>query len=78
MGVLGDMPDGYEERRCRSVLHEFKTTQIDGASGLTCSIGIAEDTQRLTFKELYEKSDKALYEAKQSGKAKFCIYGAEQ
>ena len=75
--VLGDMPDGYAERRCRSVLHELKTTQIDSASGITCSIGIAEDTQRMTFKELYEKSDKALYKAKEGGKARYCIYGVE-
>ncbi|MBP3274371.1 MAG: diguanylate cyclase [Butyrivibrio sp.] len=75
--VLGDMPDGYTERRCRSVLHELKTTQIDGASGITCSIGIAEDTQRMTFKELYEKSDKALYKAKEGGKARYCIDGGE-
>lgn len=75
--VLGDMPEGYTERRCRSVLHELKTTQIDGASGITCSIGIAEDTQRMTFKELYEKSDKALYKAKEGGKARYCIDGVE-
>jgi diguanylate cyclase (GGDEF)-like protein len=75
--VLGDMPDGYTERRCRSVLHELKTTQIDGASGITRSIGIVEDTQRMTFKELYEKSDKALYKAKEGGKARYCIAGVE-
>ncbi len=75
--VLGDMPDGYAQRRCRSVLHELKTTQVDGASGITCSIGIAEDTQRLNFKELYERSDKALYKSKEGGKARFCIYGEE-
>ncbi len=75
--VLGDMPDGYVERRCRSVLHELKTTSVDDATGITCSIGIAEDTGRITFKQLYERSDKALYKAKEGGKARYCIEGAE-
>lgn len=71
--VLGDMPDGFAERRCRSVLHEFKTSDIDGAKGLTCSIGIAMDTHGHSFKELYQKADEALYKSKQGGKARFVI-----
>lgn len=73
--VLGEMPEGYVARRCRSVQHELKTTNIDGATGITCSMGIAEDTQRMTFKELYEKADKALYKAKEGGKARYSIDG---
>ena len=69
--VLGDMPEGFAERRCRSVIHELKTTNIDGAIGITCSIGIAEDTQRRSFEELYNAADSALYRSKESGKAKF-------
>ena len=76
--VLGDMPDGFAERRCRSVIHELKTTNIDGAIGITCSIGIAEDTQRRTFEELYNAADSALYRAKQSGKAKFEMLKCEE
>jgi diguanylate cyclase (GGDEF)-like protein len=71
--VLGDMPDGFAERRCRSVIHELKTTDIEGAKGITCSIGIAEDTQGHSFQELYEKADRALYEAKEGGKARFAF-----
>ena len=71
--VLGEMPEGYVERRCRSVLHELKTTNIEGVSGITCSMGIAESTQRVTFKDLYESSDAALYKAKEGGKARFFI-----
>ncbi len=47
--VLGDMPEGFAERRCRSVIHELKTTEIDGAKGISCSIGIVEDTQGRNF-----------------------------
>ncbi len=75
--VLGEMPEGYVERRCRSVLHELKTTNIEGASGITCSMGIAESTQRVTFKDMYECSDKALYRAKEGGKARFAIESAD-
>ena len=69
--VLGDMPDGFAERRCRSVIHELKTTDVDGDKGITCSIGIAEDTQGHSFDELYNKADEALYKAKEGGKARF-------
>ena len=69
--VLGDMPEGFAERRCRSVIHELKTTDVDGDKGITCSIGIAEDTQGHTFEELYNKADAALYKAKEGGKARF-------
>ena len=71
--VLGDMADGFAERRCRSILHEIKTTEICGVKGITCSIGIVEDTQRTSFEELYKKADDALYEAKANGKAQFHI-----
>ncbi len=69
--VLGDMPDGFAERRCRSVIHELKTTDVDGDKGITCSIGIAEDTQGHSFEELYNKADEALYKAKEGGKARY-------
>ena len=75
--VLGEMPESFVERRCRSVLHELKTTNVDGAGGITCSIGIAESTQNMTFKELYDISDKALYMAKESGKAQYCVNSHE-
>ncbi len=71
--VLGEMVDGFAERRCRSILHELKTTQIGEVKGVTCSIGIVEDTQRTTFEELYKKADEALYKAKEGGKAQFCL-----
>ncbi len=69
--VLGDMPEGFAERRCRSVIHELKTTDVDGDKGITCSIGIAEDTQGHSFDELYHKADEALYTAKEGGKARY-------
>lgn len=71
--VLGDMPEGFAERRCRSVLHELKTTDIDGAKGITCSIGIAFDTHGHNFQQMYQKADEALYKSKEGGKARFVM-----
>ena len=69
--VLGEMPEGFAERRCRSVLHELKTTDIEGNKGQTCSIGIVEDTQGHNFMDLYKMADAALYKSKESGKDTF-------
>lgn len=71
--VMGEMPEGFAARRCRSIMHEFKISTIDEVSGLTCSIGIVEDTQGYNFEELYHKADEALYRAKAGGKARFCM-----
>ena len=71
--VLGDMPEEFALRRCRSILHELKTTEIDDAKGITCSIGIAMDTQGHSFQEMYQKADEALYKSKEGGKARFFI-----
>lgn len=71
--VLGEMPDGFVDRRCRSIIHEFRTTEIDDAKGFTCSIGIVEDTQGHSFDELYKAADAALYKAKYGGKAKYIL-----
>ncbi len=69
--VLGEMPEGFADRRCRSVIHELKTSDIDGNKGVTCSIGIVEDTQGAHFEDLYKRADAALYKSKKNGKARF-------
>ena len=72
--VMGEMPEGFAEKRCRSILHEFKTARINQVSGLTCSIGIVSDNDCASFTELYKKADEALYIAKESGKATFNLH----
>ncbi len=72
--VLGEMPEGFAERRCRSVLHELRTSNIKGVTGMTCSIGFVEETRRWTFDEMYKMADAALYEAKENGRAQFVKY----
>ena len=72
--VLGEMPEDYAERRCRSIIHELKTSKVCEVSGQTCSIGIVEDTQGKQFEELYSMADQALYKAKEGGKARYSFY----
>ncbi|MCR5557063.1 MAG: GGDEF domain-containing protein [Butyrivibrio sp.] len=74
--VLGEMPDDFPEIRCRSVLHELKTSNIDGITGMTCSMGFAIETGRISFGEIYAMADKALYKAKENGKAQYHRYQA--
>lgn len=69
--VLGEMPEEFADNRCRSIIHEIRTSKIDGIKGVTCSIGIAEDAQGKKFDELYKMADSALYKSKENGKATF-------
>ncbi len=71
--VLGDMPDGFVNIRCKNLIQELKATKIDDAVGISCSIGVVEDTQKKNFQELYEIADKELYLAKQGGKSQWNI-----
>ena len=69
--VLGEMPADFSETRCRSILHELRTSNICGVTGMTCSIGFAEETGRVTFDQIYDMADRALYKAKENGKAQY-------
>ncbi len=53
---------------------EAATINIDKLSiNVTISMGLAEFTPELTGEELFKNADKALYEAKESGRNKVCI-----
>ena len=74
--VLGEMPEDFADKRCRSVLHELKTSNIDGITGMTCSMGFVIETKKVTFEEMYKMADEALYKAKENGKAQYHRYQA--
>lgn len=62
------------EKRCERLLRELRRMN-EGGIELECSIGAAiSDKENRDVMELMEKSDKALYEAKQKGKNKYAIY----
>ena len=74
--VMGELPEDFLNKRCLAIEHELKTSRIGDAAGFSCSIGICEDTRAHTFEEMYNIADSALYEAKETGKAKYVIkYG---
>lgn len=62
--------DGDSEKLCNRILFEMRRMQVGKAGGFSASIGIAETSEKAAdFGELYRKSDRALYQAKENGKA---------
>lgn len=67
--VMGEMPDGFIDKRCRNIQHELRVARCGDAAGFSCSIGICEDTRANSFDDMYKIADSALYDAKENGKA---------
>ena len=67
--VMGEMPEGFINNRCRMIQHDLRIAKLGDAAGFSCSIGICEDKNAHTFEEMYKIADSALYEAKKRGKA---------
>lgn len=61
--------------RCTNILHELRVAEVGRAKSFSASIGIAVDTEGdAGFDELYSTADRALYQAKENGKACFVLY----
>ena len=64
-------------RKAGQLMENFQSSLPEGFGGcsLSVSIGVALVPRNGTaFSELYQKSDKALYEAKKRGKNQVCFY----
>ncbi len=61
----------HSEELARRVMDALKALEIGEVRDLTCSIGIGTDDGHADFDSLYALADKALYAAKQKGKANF-------
>lgn len=76
------MPDMAEDTVKRAdeiageILDELAVTKVGPAKHFSCSIGIGTDAFGCDFKNLYLLADKALYEAKERGKACYVRYSS--
>lgn len=65
----------FFKERCTQILHELRAAEVGQAKSFSASIGIAQDTEGIaTFDDLYSTADRALYQAKENGKACFVLY----
>ena len=67
-------------RKGLNLCNVFKNWENKGnnCKKITCSVGVAmAATNNITFEELYDKADKALYQAKRKGKDTCCLYSEE-
>jgi len=60
---------------CSSINKPILFNNIPKSVG--CSVGIAVTQEKISFKDLYEMADKALYKAKEKGKNRFEFYEKE-
>ena len=70
-------PDVSEEKiqeRVRMIFDKINLTlkAVEGGSGLSMGVAFAEP--EITFNQLYELADKALYQAKESGRGRCVFY----
>ncbi|MBQ1510685.1 MAG: diguanylate cyclase [Selenomonadaceae bacterium] len=59
------------------ILSQLRELRIGKAGPFSCSIGIGACMSNCSFQELYQIADKALYEAKERGKACFVRHSSE-
>lgn len=65
--------------RIREKINGLKYYQLDTPIPVSASFGVAgADASMKTATELYEQADKALYEAKRTGRDKVCVYGESE
>ncbi len=62
----------------QEVLQELCSLKLGEAGSFSCSIGIGTDGTDCSFQELYQLTDRALYEAKVRGKACYVRYSADK
>lgn len=65
----------FFHERCTEILHELRAAEVGQAKSFSASIGIAQDKEgNASFDELYSTADRALYQAKENGKACYVLY----
>ncbi|WP_394222346.1 diguanylate cyclase [Alteromonas gracilis] len=82
--VLSDIEKSQVEKHCKAFLDKWKDEGLKHAEGakhplMSCSIGVvfAESVSDLSIDRLINEADKALYEAKEKGKAQYVLAEAQ-
>ncbi len=74
MVYMPEMEESFLERAdeiAQEILRELYKVKLGEAEHFSCSIGIGIDEENYKFQQLYELADKALYRAKENGRACF-------
>jgi len=80
MAVLRNCDVNRGRRVAESLRHNVAASQIGTAAGevpITVSVGVAQWAEGEAFNELVERADRALYDAKHSGRDRVVIDGAD-
>ena len=68
-----DTPEAVIRERAQQIFDKVSITLRGATSGTGISMGVAIAEPDTTFNQLYEASDKALYQAKESGRGRLVI-----
>lgn len=61
--------------KAKEIVEEFKSIEVEDGTLITCSLGIAVAKGKdCSFEALYNRADKAMYQAKKGGKNQFAFY----
>lgn len=74
MPISKDESLSQTDGMAQTILEKIRAAKIGKAQNLTCSIGVGIDDAHCGFPALYALADKALYAAKEKGKANFVRY----
>ena len=82
--VLSDINKEQVEKHAQAILNKWNDTKLKHADGakhsfMSCSIGVAyaNSVGELSIDRLIDEADKALYEAKEKGKAQYVVTEAQ-
>ena len=73
--VILKQPGSYSEAEdlCKKIQQQMKQQEFPHQQSLTCSFGIAQMADNESFMDCFERADKMLFQAKNSGRNRVCV-----